>query len=126
LSAAAVRDIVRRRCALAGVQGDFSAHSLRSGFVTKAVRQDVPLADTMALTGHRSVQSVMGYAQSSAGRRALRLLESRSEGVQSHEARSRAQPAPSYSLYSRPTMAEAVIARACADPAAEVFLRPRP
>lgn len=76
LSGAAVRDIVRLRCALAGVGGDFSAHSLRSGFVTEAVRQEVPLADTMALTGHRSVQSVMGYAQGGAGRRAaLRLLE---------------------------------------------------
>lgn len=76
LSAAAVRDIVRRRCALAGVHGDFSAHSLRSGFVTEAMRQDVSLADTMALTGHRTVQSILGYAQSTSSRRAaLRLLE---------------------------------------------------
>src|SRR5260221_12238859 len=35
LSPAAVRDIVKQRCALAGVEGDFSAHSLRSGFVTE-------------------------------------------------------------------------------------------
>ena len=32
-----------RRAALAGVDGDFGAHSLRSGFVTEAGRQSVPL-----------------------------------------------------------------------------------
>lgn len=61
MSPEAIRDIVQARCALAGVQGDFSAHSLRSGFVTEAGRQNVPLADTMALTGHRSIPTVMGY-----------------------------------------------------------------
>lgn len=61
LGAAAVRDIVRERCRLAGVQGDFSAHSLRSGFVTEAGRQSIPLGETMALTGHSSVNSVLGY-----------------------------------------------------------------
>ena len=53
LSPAAVRAIVKERCALAGIAGDFSAHSLRSGFVTEAGRQNVPLAETMAMTGHR-------------------------------------------------------------------------
>jgi integrase len=70
LSAAAVRDIVRRRCAQAGVAGDFSAHSLRSGFVTEALRSNVPLADTMALTGHKNVQSLMGYARGTTTRAA--------------------------------------------------------
>ena len=70
--------IVKQRCALAGVEGDFSAHSLRSGFVTEAGRQSMPLADTMALTGHRSVQSVLGYfrAESPLQNPAARLLES--------------------------------------------------
>jgi integrase len=36
LGPAAVRDIVKERCALAGVEGSFSAHSLRAGFVTEA------------------------------------------------------------------------------------------
>ena len=77
LSAAAVRKIVLERCALAGVEGNFSAHSLRSGFVTEAGRQNVPLADTMALTGHQSVSTVIGYfrADSSLGNRAARLLD---------------------------------------------------
>jgi integrase len=63
LSAAAVRQIVKERCALAGVAGDFSAHSLRSGFVTEAGRQALPIAETMAMTGHRSLQTVLGYTR---------------------------------------------------------------
>ncbi|MBN9116416.1 MAG: site-specific integrase [Pandoraea sp.] len=61
LSEAAVRDIVRERCALAGLEGDFSAHSLRAGFVTEAALQQVPLAETMSMTGHTSVATVIGY-----------------------------------------------------------------
>ena len=44
----------------------FGAHSLRSGFVTEAGRQNVPLGDTMAMTGHRSIQTVMRYFQTGA------------------------------------------------------------
>lgn len=61
LSAAAVRDIVLERTALAGLKGDFSAHSLRSGFVTEAGRQNIPLAETMAMTGHQSTSTVLSY-----------------------------------------------------------------
>ena len=61
LSAASVRDIVQARCLLAGIEGEFSAHSLRSGFVTEAATQNVSLADTMAMTGHQSVAVVLGY-----------------------------------------------------------------
>lgn len=82
LSAAAVRDIVRQRCALAGVEGDFSAHSLRSGFVTEAGRQNVPLPDTMALTGHHSVNTVLGYfrADSALNNQAARLMDTPQDG----------------------------------------------
>ena len=66
LAAAAVRDIVKYRCALAGIEGDFSAHSLRSGFVTEAGRQNMPLAETMAMTGHHSVATVMAYSRAGA------------------------------------------------------------
>jgi len=77
LSPAAVRDIVQARCALAGVEGEFSAHSLRSGFVTEAGRQNVPLGETMALTGHHSLTTVLGYfrAAPSAQPAVLRLIE---------------------------------------------------
>lgn len=81
LSAAAVRTIVKERCALAGVEGDFSAHSLRSGFVTEAGRQNVPLAETMDMTGHQSVATVVGYfrAESTLTSRVSRLFEQASK-----------------------------------------------
>lgn len=66
LSAQAVALIVKRRAQLAGLEGDFGAHSLRSGFVTEAGRQGVPLGEAMALTGHRSVQTAMRYFQGGA------------------------------------------------------------
>jgi integrase len=76
LSAEAVALIVKRRAQLAGLEGDFGAHSLRSGFVTEAGRQNVPLGDTMAMTGHRLIQTVMRYFQTGAigQTRAARLL----------------------------------------------------
>lgn len=74
LSPAAVRDIVKERACAAGLRDTFSAHSLRSGFVTEAASQNIPLADTMAMTGHRSVASVLGYFRSSGASQAARLL----------------------------------------------------
>ena len=47
--------IVKRRAQLAGLEGDFGAQSRRSGFVTEAGRQNVPLKEAMSLIGHRSV-----------------------------------------------------------------------
>jgi integrase len=77
LSPAAVRDIVKQRCVLAGIEGDFSAHSLRSGFVTEAGRQNVPLGDTMAMSGHASVATAMRYFRSGsvATSRAAKLID---------------------------------------------------
>jgi len=71
LSGDQVARIVKRRAQLAGLDGDWAAHSLRSGFVTEAGRQGVPLGEVMAMTEHRSVTTVMGYFQAGA------LLESR-------------------------------------------------
>jgi len=80
LSSTAVANLVKKRCASAGLSGDFGAHSLRSGFVTEAARQSVPLAETMAMTGHRSVASVLGYFRAATlESRAARLLESEPE-----------------------------------------------
>ena len=77
LAPAAVRGIVKERCALAGVEGEFSAHSLRAGFVTEAGRQNMSLPETMAMTGHHSVATVMGYfrAESALGSKVSRLLD---------------------------------------------------
>lgn len=77
LSPSAVRTIVRERCQLAGLEGDFSAHSLRSGFVTEAGRRNVPLPETMAMTGHHSVATVLGYfrAESAVKNPAARMMD---------------------------------------------------
>jgi integrase len=66
LSGDQVARIVQRRAKLAGLEGDWAAHSLRSGFVTEAGRQGVPMGELMAMTEHRSVATVMGYFQSGA------------------------------------------------------------
>lgn len=63
LSPAAVAEIVQRRAASAGLDGDFAGHSLRSGFVTEGGRQGVALPALMAMTEHRAVSSVIGYFQ---------------------------------------------------------------
>ncbi len=77
LSAEAVRRIVQARAELAGLTGDYGAHSLRSGFVTEAARQGLPLGETMAMTDHASVASVVGYyrAGTALSSRAGRLLD---------------------------------------------------
>lgn len=77
LSPAAVGEIVQRRARLAGLEGDFGGHSLRSGFVTEASRQGVSLPAIMQLTEHRAVSSVIGYAQTGGAfaNPAARLLE---------------------------------------------------
>ena len=76
LSPAAVREIVKTRSAGAGLPEEFSAHSLRSGFVTEAARQNIPIGETMAMTGHSSVATVVGYFRSASAlnSKAARLL----------------------------------------------------
>jgi integrase len=63
LTAHSVALIVKARAALAGLEGDYSGHSLRSGFVTEAGLQAKPLADVMRLSGHKSVPQAMAYYQ---------------------------------------------------------------
>ena len=65
LAPAAVRDIVKQRAVLAGLPDGFSAHSLRSGFITEAAQQGVSIGETMAMTGHASVPTVIGYFRKS-------------------------------------------------------------
>jgi integrase len=86
LAPAAVRGIVLERAALAGLEPEFAAHSLRSGFVTEAARQNVPLGEAMALTGHSSPTSLIGYfraAESSRSAGATLLRASRVSPAQS-------------------------------------------
>jgi integrase len=84
LSAQAVGHIVQRRAQLAGLEGDFGAHSLRSGFVTEAGRQNVPMKEAMSLTGHRSLATFLRYFQTGAvqlSAAANLLKESADEGA---------------------------------------------
>lgn len=76
LSSDQVARIVQRRAKLAKLDGDWAAHSLRSGFVSEAGRQGVPLGEVMAMTEHRSLPTVMGYFQAGTllGSRATSLL----------------------------------------------------
>lgn len=61
LASASIASVVKRRAAMAGIEGDWAGHSLRSGFVTEAGRRKVPLGDIMAMTEHRQAATVMGY-----------------------------------------------------------------
>jgi integrase len=62
LTPKAVNDIIKRRCRLARLDpADFSAHGLRSGYITEAASQGVSLLETMQQSTHRSVQQVAKY-----------------------------------------------------------------
>lgn len=63
LSPAAVGEIIKRRAQLAGLAGDWAGHSIRSGFVTEAGKQGVPIGSVMAMTDHTDVGSMIGYYQ---------------------------------------------------------------
>lgn len=77
LSSEAVRRIVQARAIKAGIEGNYAAHSLRSGFITEAGRQGLPLGEIMGMTGHASVASVIGYHRAGAtlSSKAARLLD---------------------------------------------------
>ncbi len=58
-----VARILQFAIALAGLDGDFAAHSLRAGFVTSAAQKKIPEVDIMRVTGHRSVAVLRGYVR---------------------------------------------------------------
>jgi integrase len=63
----AVRRILARRAAMAGLEGDgfdrLSAHALRVGFITEAYGQGVRDEDIMRHTRHRDLRTMRGYVQ---------------------------------------------------------------
>lgn len=63
LSPHAIAAIVKKRAAMANLPGDFAGHSLRRGFITEAGLNDIPLAQTMAMSGHRLTKSVVRYSE---------------------------------------------------------------
>ncbi|TAV22626.1 site-specific integrase [Rhizobium ruizarguesonis] len=73
----AVNDIVKRRVAEAGLEpGEFSAHGLRSGYLTEAANRRIPLLEAMEQSRHRSVQQASSYYNNADRRKgpAARLL----------------------------------------------------
>lgn len=59
-----INRIVKKRCKRAGFDPSlYSAHSLRSGFITEAGRRGCAIGDTMALSTHKSIPVFMGYYQ---------------------------------------------------------------
>jgi integrase len=78
ISDKAINNILKRRVGDAGYNPTlFSAHGLRSGFMTEAMEQGLSLSEAMAQTTHRSVQQASSYfdrAKSRTGR-AARLLK---------------------------------------------------
>ena len=62
LTPQAVNLIVKHRCSLAGLDpSEFSAHGLRSGYLTEAARAGVALPEAMQQSQHRSVQQAASY-----------------------------------------------------------------
>jgi integrase len=62
LTPQAVNAIVKRRCVLAGLDPtEYSAHGLRSGYLTEAARSGVSLPEAMQQSQHRSVQQAASY-----------------------------------------------------------------
>ncbi len=77
LEPSAVNAIVKQRAEMAGLQpGEFSAHGLRSGYLTEAANRGIPLPEAMEQSRYRSVQQASSYYNSASRRtgRAARLL----------------------------------------------------
>ena len=64
ISDKAISDIIKIRSKKAGYNSsEYTAHSLRSGFVTEGGKRGKPIGDIMALTGHRCITQLMQYYQ---------------------------------------------------------------
>lgn len=58
----AINHIVKRRCRLAGLNpNEYTAHGLRSGYMTEAGRRGIPLLEAMQQSRHRTVQQASVY-----------------------------------------------------------------
>ncbi|HAT85927.1 MAG TPA: integrase [Rhizobiales bacterium] len=71
LSAQSINLIIKGRIKKAGLNpDDYSAHGLRSGFLTEAANRDIPLQDAMLQSRHKSViQASRYYSEASKSRR---------------------------------------------------------
>ena len=77
LTPQSVNAIVKSRCVLAGLDpAEFSAHGLRSGFLTEAANRDIPIQDAMQQSRHRSLAQASSYYNDAgrSRRRSARML----------------------------------------------------
>ncbi len=77
LEPSAINRIVKQRAQMAGLEpSEFSAHGLRSGYLTEAANRGIPLPEAMEQSRHRSVQQASDYYNNAKRRsgRASRLL----------------------------------------------------
>lgn len=77
LESAAVNVIVKQRAEMAGLEpADYSAHGLRSGYMTEAANRGISLPEAMEQSRHRSVQQATSYYNNATRRtgKAARLL----------------------------------------------------
>ncbi len=58
-----VARLVQRLATRAQLEGDFSAHSLRAGFVTSGAERGIAEASLQNVTGHRSAMILRGYVR---------------------------------------------------------------
>jgi integrase len=68
---------LKYRAEMAGLDsGEFSAHGLRSGYLTEAANRGIPLPEAMEQSRHRSLQQASSYYNAANRRsgRAARLL----------------------------------------------------
>ncbi|NTA14275.1 tyrosine-type recombinase/integrase [Agrobacterium tumefaciens] len=64
-----VNAILKQRAGMAGLEsGEFSAHGLRSGYLTEAANRGIPLPEAMEQSRHKSVQQASSYYNSATRR----------------------------------------------------------
>ncbi|NKK95786.1 tyrosine-type recombinase/integrase [Rhizobium leguminosarum bv. viciae] len=72
-----INAILKQRAEMAGLKaGEFSAHGIRSGYLTEAANRGIPLPEAMEQSRHRSVQQASSYYNNATRRsgRAARML----------------------------------------------------
>jgi integrase len=77
LSPQSINLILKARCAKAGLDADrFSAHGLRSGYLTEAANRGIPLPEAMQQSQHKSIAQASSYYNNAERKqgRAARLI----------------------------------------------------
>ncbi len=61
LTARAVGDVIAKRCAIAGLEGNYGGHSARRGWVTQAWSDGLKPSEIMELSTHGSITALLVY-----------------------------------------------------------------